>query len=127
MQQGLSAHKGLAGEDWSRLQHQAQSQASSSVYESSALKTHKHIDLLAAVHRTEFVMKAAGIASPALGTTALLPRHLARKSSMAAGGIRAASRKHDSHDQSSQQVSCRFGSRHAIVHFGTAAATGRVS
>ena len=72
-------------------------------------------------------MKAAGIASPALGTrAALLPRHLARKSSMSAGGIRAASRKHDGHDQSSQQVCCRFGVSHCwLVHFGDADSTGQ--
>lgn len=57
------------------------------------------------------IMKVAGMANSALGTrAALLPRHLACKSSMAAGGVRATSRKQDTHDQSSQQVGHRFGS-----------------
>ena len=104
-------HKGLESEGRSYSQHQAQSQAAIQFTRAAhyLLKTHNHICSLLSIHCTAYIMQSAGVASPALGTrAALLPRHLARKSSMAAGGIRAASRKHDSHDQSSQQVGLPF-------------------
>jgi hypothetical protein len=70
------------------------------------------------------IMKISSLANPALGTrAALLPRHLARRSSIPARGITAASRKEDGHGQSSQQVWRRSGMicTH-VVHFGTVAA-----